>query len=87
MTKNQYASIVITLIIAVEGYSLGNQYIEMSSIYNPFVYFDTWNIVDGWKSIEAGNGKVNFQNSTVILLISGSLLFCTGLLFRKKVTS
>lgn len=87
VTKNQYASIVITLIIAGVGYSLGNQYIEMSSIYNPFVYFDTWNIVDGWKSIEASNGKVNFHNGTVILLISGSLLFCTGLLFRKKVTS
>lgn len=61
LMKNHYASIVVTLIIVIVGYSLGNHYIEMNSMYtNPFVYFDTWNIVDGWKSIEANNGKVNF---------------------------
>ncbi len=88
LLKNHYTVIVVTFIIVIAGYSLGNHYIEInSSIYNPFVYFDTWNIVDGWKSIEANNGKVNFLNGTVILLISGSLLFCIGFLFKRKVTS
>ncbi|WP_079526250.1 hypothetical protein [Solibacillus isronensis] len=72
----------------IAGYFAGNHYIELtSSMYNPFVYFDTWNIVDGWKSIEANNGKVNFLTGAVILLISGSLLFCMGLLFKRKVIS
>lgn len=88
LMKNHYATIIATLIIVIAGYSLGNQYIEMSSMYiNPFVYFDTWNIVDGWKSIEANNSKVNFLSGTVILFISGSLLFCIGLLSKRKVTS
>ena len=88
LMKNHYASIVVTLIIVIVGYSLGNHYIEINNMYfNPFIYFDSWNIVDGWKSIEANNGKVNFLNGTVILFISGSLLFCIGLLFKRKVTS
>ena len=86
--RNHYAVIVVTCIIAIAGYMFGNQYIAMdSSMYNPFIYFDTWNIVDGWKSIEASNGSVNFQNGTIILFISGSLLFCLGLLSKRKVTT
>jgi hypothetical protein len=86
--KNHYAAIVVTLIISILGYSFGNHFIEINTMYfNPFVYFDTWNIIDGWKSVEANDGKVNFLNGTVILLISGSLLFFIGLLFRRKVTS
>lgn len=83
--NNHYATIVITLIIAIVGFFLGNHYIAIEGMYmNPFVYFDTWNIVDGWKSIEASNGKVNFLSGSVILLTCGSLLFCIGLLTRKK---
>ena len=86
--KNHFAAIVVTLIISILGYSFGNHFIEINTMYfNPFVYFDTWNIIDGWKSVEANDGKVNFLNGTVILLISGSLLFFIGLLFRRKVTS
>lgn len=85
-TKNHYVSIVVTLILFIAGYSLGNHYITMSgNVYNPFIYFDTWNIVDGWKSIEASSRNVNFLNGIGILLISGSLLFCLGFLFRGKV--
>lgn len=86
--KNHYAAIIVTSLLVIAGYFAGNHYIELSSsMYNPFVYFDTWNIVDGWKSIEANNGKVNFLTGTVILLISGSLLFFVGLLVKRKVTS
>lgn len=85
--KNHYAAIVVTCIIVIAGYSLGNQYIDMAStFFNPFIYFDTWNVVDGWKSIEANNINVNFINGTGILVISGSLLFCLGLLVKRKVT-
>ncbi|MGN7476293.1 hypothetical protein ACTHOQ_00445 [Solibacillus silvestris] len=86
--KNHYASIIVTLIIVIAGYFIGDHYIELTgSAYNPFVYFDTWNIVDGWKSVEANNGQVNFLNGTAILFIGGSLLFCMGLLFRRRVAS
>ena len=86
--RNHYAVIVVTCIIAIAGYTFGHQYIAMdSSMYNPFIYFDTWNIVDGWKSIEASNGSVNFRNGMIILFISGSLLFCLGLLSKRKVTT
>ncbi|MEK5080116.1 hypothetical protein MKX73_14395 [Solibacillus sp. FSL W7-1436] len=88
LMKNHYAAIIVTSLLVIAGYFAGNHYIELSSsMYNPFVYFDTWNIVDGWKSIEANNGKVNFLTGTVILLISGSLLFFVGLLVKRKVTS
>lgn len=88
LMKNHYAAIIVTSILVIAGYFAGNHYIELtSSMYNPFVYFDTWNIVDGWKSIEANNGKVNFLTGAVILLISGSLLFFMGLLFKRKVIS
>lgn len=86
--KNHYAAIVVTLFIVIAGYTVGNHYIEMTgNFYNPFVYFDTWNIVDGWKSIEAQNAQVNFQNGAVNLFISGSLLFMIGLLFKRRVAS
>lgn len=86
--KNHYAAIIVTSILVITGYFAGNHYIELtSSMYNPFVYFDTWNIVDGWKSIEANNAKVNFLTGTGILLIGGILLLGLGLLFKRKVTS
>lgn len=86
--KNHYAAIVVTIILVIAGYAVGNHYIEMTgSFYNPFVYFDTWNIIDGWKSIEAQNAQVNFRNGAVNLFISGSLLFMIGLLFRRRVAS
>ncbi|MEC1177021.1 hypothetical protein P9B03_00865 [Metasolibacillus meyeri] len=86
--KNHYATIIVTLLVTVIGYFLANHYIVVCGMYlNPFVYFDTWNIVDGWKSIEASDIKVNFLNGSVILLISGILLFCIGLLSKRKVTS
>ncbi|MEK4385643.1 hypothetical protein MKZ25_07500 [Solibacillus sp. FSL W7-1464] len=88
LLKNHYAAIIVTFILVIAGYFAGNHYIELAiSLYNPFVYFDTWNIVDGWKSIEANNGKMNFLTGTVILLISGTVLFGMGLLFKRKVTS
>ncbi|WP_339176130.1 hypothetical protein MKY51_06980 [Solibacillus sp. FSL R5-0691] len=88
LMKNHYAAIIVTSILVITGYFAGNHYIELtSSMYNPFVYFDTWNIVDGWKSIEANNGKVNFLTGTGILLIGGILLLGLGLLFKRKVTS
>lgn len=87
LMKNHYAVIVVTCIVVMTGYSFGNYYIDMaSSVYNPFIYFDTWNIVDGWKSIEASNRNVNFLNGVIILFISGSLLFCLGLLSKRKVS-
>lgn len=87
LMKNHYAAIVVTCIIVIAGYSFGNQYIDMAiNFFNPFIYFDTWNIVDGWKSIEANNANVNFINGTGILVISGSLLFCLGLLVKRRVT-
>jgi len=86
--KNHYAAIIVTSILVITGYFAGNHYIELtSSMYNPFVYFDTWNIVDGWKSIEANNAKVNFLTGTGILLIGGILLLGLGLLFKRKVNS
>ena len=85
--KNHYATIVITLIIAAAGYFSANEYSSMNGMHlNPFVYFDTWHIVDGWKSIVADSSKVNFINGCIILLVSGFLLFFMGLLSgRKKV--
>ncbi|WP_339216100.1 hypothetical protein [Solibacillus sp. FSL W8-0372] len=86
--KNHYTAIIVTFLIVIAGYTAGNYYIELtSSFYNPFVYFDTWNVIDGWKSIEANNGRVNFISGTVILLISGSFLFVIGFLFRRRVAS
>lgn len=88
LMKNHYAAIIVTSILVITGYFAGNHYIELtSSMYNPFVYFDTWNIVDGWKSIEANNAKVNFLTGTGILLIGGILLLGLGLLFKRKVNS
>ena len=84
--KNHYAAIIVTLIIAIAGYVAGNYYIELAiSVYNPFVYFDTGHIVDGWKSIEANNANVNFLYGTGVLVMIGSLLFCIGLLMNRKV--
>ncbi|MBE1555920.1 hypothetical protein [Sporosarcina limicola] len=83
--KNHYATIIITLIITFAGYFLANQYTSINGMYlNPFVYFDTWNIVDGWKSIVADSSKVNFINGCISLLVSGFLLFCMGLLSGRK---
>ncbi|WP_042477321.1 hypothetical protein [Bacillus ndiopicus] len=83
--KNHYATIVVTLIVAAVGYFLANRYIALSGMYiNPFVYFDTWNVVDGWKSILARDSKINYLNGSIILLISGSILFCIGLLSKRK---
>lgn len=82
--KHHYATIVLTLMITIIGYFIGHHYIAMDGNFlNPFVYFDTWNIVDGWKSIEAQNDKVNFINGSIILLIGGGILFCIGLLPKK----
>ncbi|WP_107838721.1 ABC transporter permease subunit [Metasolibacillus meyeri] len=84
--KNHYVTIVLTIIVVVVGYFLASHYIAMDGMYiNPFVYFDTWHVVDGWKSILARDSKVNVFNGTMILLISGSLLFCIGLLGKRKV--
>ncbi|QTD40023.1 hypothetical protein [Sporosarcina sp. Te-1] len=85
--KNHYATIIITLLISFVGYFLANQYTSASFMYlNPFVYFDTWNVVDGWKSIVADSSKVNFAIGCLILFSSGVLLFLPGLLpIRKKV--
>lgn len=84
--KNHYAAIIVTLIVAIIGYVAGNHYTDLAiSVYNPFVYFDTWHIVDGWKSIEANNAHVNFLTGAGILGISGGLLFGLGLLTKRKV--
>ncbi len=83
--KNHYATMIITLMIAFAGYFLANQYTSVNGMYlNPFVYFDTWNVVDGWKSIVADSSKVNFINGCIILLASGFLLFFMGLLSGRK---
>lgn len=83
--KNHYATIIMTIIVVVIGYFLANHYIAMNGMHiNPFVYFDTWNIVDGWKSILANDTKVNYLNGSIILLIGGSILFCIGLLSSRK---
>lgn len=86
--KNHYVSLIITLLVAVVGYYLANQYITISFMYlNPFVYFDTWNIVDGWKSVLASSSVVNFRNGSMILLFSGLLLFLLGFIPRRKRVS
>ena len=83
--KSHYATIIVTLMLAFLGYFLANQYISMNGMYlNPFVYFDTWNIIDGWKSILANSSKVNFINGFIILLVCGFLLFFMGLLSGRK---
>ncbi len=83
--KNHYATIVMTLIIVVAGYFFANEYTSMNGMHlNPFIYFDTWHIVDGWKSIVADSTKVNFINGSIILLVSGSLLFLMGLISGRK---
>lgn len=82
---NQYATIMITLLLLFAGLFIGNNYIEASWIYlNPFLYFDTWNIVDGWSSIEANSSKVNYVYGTIVLFSGGLLLFIAGLLGRKR---
>lgn len=87
LLRNHYAAIVVTCIITIVCYSFGNQYIDLPiNFFNPFIYFDTWHIVDGWKSIEANNANVNFINGMGILVISGSLLFVLGLFVKRKVT-
>lgn len=86
--KNHYVTIIITLTLAVAGYFLGNQYITTSFMYlNPFIYFDTWHIVDGWKSVLANSSSVNFNNGWMILLSSGLLLFLIGFISRWKKVS
>ena len=86
--KNYYVSLVITLLVSVLGYYFANQYITTSFMYlNPFVYFDTWNIVDGWKSVLASSSSVNFRNGSMILLLSGLLLFLIGFIPRRKRVS
>ncbi|CAM3114353.1 hypothetical protein FITA111629_04460 [Filibacter tadaridae] len=83
--KNHYATVIVTLLVGFAGYFLANQYISVNNMFlNPFVYFDTWNIVDGWKSIAANSSKVNFINGCIILLVSGFLLFFMGLLSGRK---
>ena len=86
--KNYYVSLVITLLVSVLGYYFANQYITTSFMYlNPFVYFDTWNIVDGWKSVLASSSAVNFRNGSMILLLSGLSLFLIGFIPRRKRVS
>lgn len=86
--KNHYTTIIMTIIVVAVGYFIADHYIAMNGMYiNPFIYFDTWNVVDGWKSIAANDTKVNFLNGSAILFISGSLLFCIGLLSKRKVSS
>ncbi|MBD7985520.1 hypothetical protein H9649_13065 [Sporosarcina sp. Sa2YVA2] len=83
--RNQYATIMITLLLTFSGYFLANYDIEASWIYlNPFIYFDTWNVIDGWSSIEANSSKVNFVYGTNVLFSGGLLLFIAGLLGRKR---
>lgn len=83
--KNHYVTILITLLLAFVGYFLADQYTTATFVYlNPFTYFDTWNIVDGWKSIVANSSAVNFTNGWIILLTGGILLFVIGLLSGRK---
>ena len=83
--KNHYVTILITLLIGFVGYYLTDQYTTATYMYlNPFTYFDTWNIVDGWKSIAADSSAVNFSNGCIVLLTSGILLFFMGLIAGRK---
>lgn len=83
--KNQYVTIIITLLLAFAGYFLASQYTSASYMFlNPFTYFDTWNVVDGWTSIVANSAAVNFINGSIILFVSGILLFIIGLLSGRR---
>ncbi|MCG3087600.1 cytochrome b/b6 domain-containing protein [Sporosarcina cyprini] len=83
--KNHYATIIITLLVSFLGYFVANQYIATPFMYvNPFVYFDTWNIVDGWKSIVASSTQVNFINGCISLFATGLLLFIVGWVSGRK---
>lgn len=86
--KNHYVTIIITVLISVAGYFLANQYITVSFMHlNPFIYFDTWHIVDGWKSVLSNSPTVNFNNGLMILLSSGLLLFLIGFIPKRKRVS
>lgn len=41
-------------------------------------------VVDGWKSIVANSAAVNFINGSIILFVSGILLFIIGLLAGRR---
>ncbi|MBD7984082.1 hypothetical protein H9649_05780 [Sporosarcina sp. Sa2YVA2] len=83
--KNHYVTIIITLLLVFAGYFLASQYVSARYIFlNPFTYFDTWNVVDGWKSIVANSAAVNFINGSIILFVSGILLFIIGLLSGRR---
>ncbi|QTD42774.1 ABC transporter permease [Sporosarcina sp. Te-1] len=85
--KNQYVVIIATLIITVGGYLVTSYPSASVMSLNPFLYFDTWHVVDGWKSILTESSLVSTGMGCIVLFTSGLLLFIIGLLPNKKGVS
>lgn len=82
--KNHYYTIITTLVIVMIGYWLG---IQKAILFNPFIYFDTWKVVDGWKTIETSSIYATPLTGITLLVVVGSILFLAGFFVKRKVNS
>lgn len=82
---NHYGAIMVTFLFVVSGYLVGQKFIVADWAYlNPFVYFQTWHVVDGWLSIQAHSTKINALMGSVLLFGSGVVLFLLGLIGKVR---
>lgn len=85
--KNQYAVVIATLLITVAGYLFASQYPSLYMMFNPFLYFNTWHVVDGWQSILLESPLVNVGTGCLVLIAAGTVLFLVGLIPNKGKVS
>ncbi|REB07854.1 hypothetical protein DVB69_07650 [Sporosarcina sp. BI001-red] len=86
--NHPYAAILTTLFLTIAGVVAASQFPAHDlMVFNPFLYFDTWNIADGWKSVEANSASVNVLTGCLVLVIGGFALFLLGLLSPGKKVS
>lgn len=84
LLKNYYVTVVLTLVVVIIGYWTGTQTVKW---WNPFIYFDTWRVVDGWKTIEAASQYATPLTGIGILVVAGSVLFITGFFVKIRAVS
>lgn len=83
--RNHYVTMLVTIVLTLLGYVFGNYYINEDWMWlNPFIYFNIWDIADGWQSVYADNVRMNLTSGVVISSCVSLLLFAIHLLKKKK---
>ncbi|WP_143544277.1 hypothetical protein [Salinicoccus kekensis] len=84
-SKHHYVTSLVTLAVIAIGYASTLFYTEASWMWlNPFIYFDVWDVADGWQSIVVNDPRVNFANGAIILTILSVVLLIIGLISNRK---